>query len=131
MKKISFKKYKIRIYTDPKSFARMPEQPMGYLPKDAILGEEFVIEHMTGYVTDKDNTIRLLIHPKCKFSDVLKLVAHEYGHKIEGGFKKNPPYKERYFNLHEKKAEHYENFTMDAYEISVRVFRAVGRIFKN
>lgn len=131
MKKLKYKGYTIRVYTDPLNFAWMPEQPFGKIPKNAKLGEEFTVEHMTGFTTDKDKTVRLLVHPKCKFSDVLKLVAHETGHLIEGGFKKNPPHKDRYFNLHEKKAEHYEHFTMDAYEISIRVFCAVGRIFKN
>jgi hypothetical protein len=109
----------------------MPEQPMGYVPKDAVLVEDFVIEHMTGFVTAEDSTVRLLIHPRCEFVDVLRLVAHETGHKIEGGFKKNPPHKNRYKKLHEDKADHYENFTVDAYEISVKVFNAIGRTLKS
>lgn len=35
-------------------------------------------------------------------------IAHEVGHIIEGGFKKNPA--PRMNKLHELKAEHYENY---------------------
>jgi hypothetical protein len=35
-------------------------------------------------------------------------IAHEVGHIIEGGFKKNPA--PRMMKLHEKKAEHYEQY---------------------
>ena len=35
-------------------------------------------------------------------------IAHEVGHIIEGGFKKNPA--PRMNKLHEVKAEHYENY---------------------
>ena len=35
-------------------------------------------------------------------------IAHELGHIIEGGFKKNPA--PRMSKLHEKKAEHYEQY---------------------
>lgn len=124
MKKINFKKYKIRVYTDPTSFSKAPEKPWGLIPSDAIF-EEFTIDHMTGYAIAGSMIIRLLVHPECNFRDALALVSHETGHKIEGGFKKNPPEKEKYKQRHEDKAEHYENFALDAYDISVLVFDAV------
>ena len=124
MIKINFKKYKIRVYTDPMSFSKAPEKPWGLIPSDAIF-EEFTIDHMTGYAIADSMIIRLLVHPGCNFRDVLALVSHETGHKIEGGFKKNPPDAERYRQRHEDKAEHYENFALDAYDISVLVFDAV------
>lgn len=49
--------------------------------------------------------------PECYRSTI----AHEVGHVIEGGFKKNPS--ARMIQLHEKKAEHYENYYMLVSEI--------------
>ena len=121
MKKITFKGTPIYLYTVPKEYFVM----VGVIPKDAIPADVFEIEHMTGFVTLSDKPIRLLIHPKCSFRDVLGLVSHERGHKVEGGFKKNPPDKFRYATRHEQKADHYQNFTLDSYDLAVKITLAL------
>ena len=55
-----------------------------------------------------------MLHQKVKRyaskEDYSKVIAHEVGHLIEGGFKKNPA--PRMKNLHEVKANHYMDYFM-------------------
>lgn len=122
MKKITFNNYKIRIYTDPMEFANMPEKPFGEIPEGAIFFGIDDGSKSTGFTTLEDKNIRFFVAKDCEFEDLLSTVGHELGHLVEGGFKKNPPDKTRYFNRHEQKAEHYENFVLDSYKLTNRIF---------
>jgi len=91
------------------------------IPKDAVLDESRLPES-SGCACNSMNTIYLFKRDDCSFEDFLSTVSHELGHLVEGGFKKNPPEKERYNKKHEEKAEHYENFVMQSYYIAKELF---------
>lgn len=99
MTEFQFKSYTVRLYVD----AAEPEIAEGF---------------STGFAMLEDKIIRLYVGPNPDFEDVLSTVSHELGHLIEGGFRKNPPDKRRWFNRHEAKAEHYEDFALDAYRLT-------------
>jgi len=116
MKEIKFQDKTIRIYSDPMEFVNMEKKPLGDIPE----GAEFIGlddgSKSSGFVGLDDKIIRLYVGLGCEFIDLFSTVSHELGHLIEGGFKKNPPHK--YFNKHEAKAEHYENFALDCYMLT-------------
>jgi hypothetical protein len=123
-KKIVFNGQEIRIYRDAHAFANTREKPFGTIPKDAEL--ELHNCSSTGYTMLEDRIIRVFVEKGCSFEDLLGTVSHEMGHLVEGGFKKNPPNKIRYFKRHEVKAEHYENFALNAYKLTNHILSICG-----
>ena len=89
------------------------------MPQGAELENKVELEcEPMGFSELESNTIWLFIpRNHVQFNDVFLTVAHELGHIITGGFKKNPPNKPRYAKRHEQKAEHYENFAKCLIEI--------------
>ena len=125
MIKFIFNKIKVKVYTDPMEFANMPEKPFGEIPNGAkFVGIEGDFKS-SGFTCLSDKVVRIYVDKKCPFEELLSTVSHELGHLIEGGFKKNPPDKNRYFNKHEEKAEHYENFTLNAYKLTCLIFKKI------
>ncbi len=125
MKKIQFKNKIIKIYTDPIKYCNCKDKPMGEIPKGAIfagLNEG----DSTGFCNLNTNTITLYVGHNCTFIDLLSTISHELGHLIEGGFKNNPPQKNKYFDLHEQKAEHYENFVLDSFNLTSNIFNLIN-----
>lgn len=78
------------------------------IPEDAQIQniEELTTESM-GFAIIEDKEIFIFI-PIGNQNCYKSTIAHEIGHIIEGGFKKNPT--PRMNKLHEKKAEHYEYY---------------------
>lgn len=103
---------KFIVYNNPIEFT----SDFFIIPEDAVLND--YIPTSSGFACIPDNEIAIFKRDDCSFDDLLSTIAHELGHLIEGGFKKNPPDKDRYWKRHEQKAEHYENFTMKAYRIT-------------
>lgn len=126
MKKITYKGIKIKIYTNAMEFATMPEKPFGEIPEGATFSRISNNCKSTGFTTLQDKTIRIFVDKGCEFKDLLSTVSHELGHLVEGGFKKNPPDKVRYAKRHERKAEHYELFALDALNVTGFIFEAIG-----
>jgi hypothetical protein len=125
MKKIAFKGIKVKVFFDPMEYANMPEKPFGDIPKGAIfsgISDGKKQSYSTGFTTIDDRIIRIVVLKDCPFLDLFSTVSHELGHLIEGGFRKNPPNKNRYFNRHEKKANHYEQFCVKAYTLTSKIF---------
>ena len=130
MNKIKFKGIVVKIYFDGKSYFNvcliLDELPENVDWKSfEIVNDKGEIGHSTGYCDLDKKTIWLCVTKGCEFSDLLSTVSHEMGHLIEGGFKKNPPTGNRYFNLHEKKAGHYENFVLDCYELTNKIMNKI------
>lgn len=122
----NFKNIKINIYTDPMEFANCDEKPFGEIPDDyTFAGVQG--GNSTGFASIDLNMISIYVGPNCEFKDLLSTTSHELGHLIEGGFKKNPPQKDRYFNKHEEKANHYENFVLDSYDLTNLIFSKITK----
>lgn len=117
MKKLKYKQIVVELYTDEQEYVNDFFAP----PEGAILDIESLPES-AGFANIETNTISIFKNKVCSFDDLLSTVAHELGHLITGGFKDNPPQKEKYDYLHEKKAEHYEQFTVDSYQIAKMVY---------
>jgi hypothetical protein len=115
MKKITYKKIKVCWYSDPMEYAKKFID----IPEGAELAE---VPQSAGMAELDTKTIHIFMNLCCPFEELLSTVSHELGHLIEGGYKKNPPDKERYSNRHEDKANHYETFTMDAYKLTLKIF---------
>ena len=113
MEKIKIDGINVKIYNNAKEFC----YDYFDIPKGAILDVNN-LPKSAGFACIPDNEIAININNGCEFSEILGTVAHEIGHIIEGGFVKNPPDEDRYEDIHEKKAEHYENFTLTAYKIA-------------
>lgn len=75
-----------------------------------------------GFADIDGNEIAIYKNEICSFDDLLSSVAHEMGHLITGGYVDNPPGAEVYDELHEAKAEHYETFTVDAYQVAKMIY---------
>jgi hypothetical protein len=117
----------VKIYIDPLEFCNSDGKPFGDIPENATFGG--VIDegtgnerHCTGYSILEDNTVYIFLDEHCDLAELLSVVAHELGHLIEGGFKKNPPNNSRYAKKHEEKANHYEKFTMNAYKLALEIY---------
>lgn len=120
MQEFEFEGRVVRLYTDAREFVDAPEKPFGDIPAE---WEPDASEcQSTGFTTLDDKIIRVFVSPDCPFDDLLSTCAHELGHLVEGGFRKNPPDKPRWFNRHEAKAEHYENFVLSAYRMAVSIW---------
>lgn len=68
-----------------------------------------------GFANIEDKEIWVYIPDNNPKEDYRLTIAHEIGHIIEGGFKRNPA--PRMAKLHEKKAEHYEEYFKTVMEI--------------
>jgi len=130
MKKLLFKNIVVEVYQDPMEFANMDEKPFGDIPDEYQFAGIVNMDNgevgefkSTGFTTLDDKTIRIYCAPDCEFDDLLSTVSHEMGHLIEGGFKKNPPNSNRYTSRHEQKAEHYEHFVMDCYNLTKQILK--------
>lgn len=73
-----------------------------------ILNIEELTSTSMGFALLKEKEIWVYIPEGNKRDCYSSTIAHEIGHVIEGGFKKNPA--PRMVKLREKKAEHYENY---------------------
>ena len=116
MEKFKFKGIQIHVYYDLLEFGlKYLEVPKGCEP-------DYESSDKTGGVTIiLDNFIAFYVHPKHDFDDLLATVSHELGHLITNGYTENPPDEDKYFDEHEKKAEHYENFVIDAYNLTKKI----------
>lgn len=130
MERFKFKGITIDVYRDPMEFAKMEEKPFGDIPEEYqfagivdIETGDIGVSKSTGFTILDDRTIHFYIDPECTFEDLLETVAHELGHLVEGGFKKNPPQKRRYHRRHEEKAEHYECFVMDSFNLTKLILK--------
>lgn len=94
------------------------------VPEDAELENREELElYPMGFAEIENKIVWIFIPPfPTSYNDILLTVAHELGHIVENGFKKNPPQKQRYFHKHEQKAVHYENFVKDAIEITKLIY---------
>lgn len=119
MKEIEFKDLKIQVYTDPyewaNEFYEIPENVEFEIDLDRL-------PETAGFAQIGDKQISLFVRNDCEFLQLLSVVAHEYGHIIEGGFTHNPPEEDEYDELHEQKAEFYERFVVDCYQITQMIF---------
>lgn len=117
MRTLMFNDIKVVLYDSKKQFIKHFYD----LPRGAVLDESQVPES-TGFANLQDKEIYIFKNKGCSFEDLLETVSHELGHLIEGGFKKNPPDKQRYSKRHEEKAEHYENFVINSYKLTKLLF---------
>jgi hypothetical protein len=117
MKRFELEGINVKFYTDPLEFCKDYYE----IPENAELDRNNLPES-AGFACIVDNEIAIQIRNDCSFFELFSTVSHEVGHLIEGGFKKNPPDKNRYFKKHEQKAEHYEQFAIKSYRIAEFLF---------
>lgn len=117
MKTFTCKGIKICYYSDPQEYAKKFVE----IPEGAEIAMEY-LPKSTGMAEIDTKTIHIFKGSCCDFDELLSTVAHELGHIVEGGYKKNPPQKPRYDNKHEDKANHYEQFVMLARSITKNIF---------
>lgn len=117
MKKLQYKGISILVYTDEQQYVN----DYFDLPPDAVLDVDSLPES-AGFADIDGNEIAIYKNKIASFDDLLSTVAHEMGHLITGGYSENPPREEGYDELHEAKAEHYETFTVDAYQVSKMIY---------
>lgn len=106
---IQYEDYTIKIFTTATEWGKTFYD----LPENAVLDEKELNElngEINGFACISDKTISLYIPDLTDFDEIETTIAHEVGHIIEGGFKKNPPDKARYNKRHEVKAKHYEDY---------------------
>lgn len=113
---------KVNICTDIMEWGRefygIPED---YKIEDLQNATELQSECM-GFSSIDDNELWIYKSKNCSFEELLSTVAHELGHLVEGGYKKNPPQTKRYDSRHELKAIHYENFVVKSHRIAAALF---------
>lgn len=81
------------------------------MPDGAILAnEEEVSKKCMGFAQPDGKLIWIFIPDVYDLRDLKETIAHEVGHIVEGGFKKNPA--ARMLKLNELKANHYMDFYM-------------------
>jgi Zn-dependent peptidase ImmA (M78 family) len=108
---------KVTLYTDAEEYAK----DFFDIPEGAILDTNNLTES-AGFSSIDDDEIWIFKGKNCSFEELLSTVAHELGHLIEGGYKKNPPQIKRYDSRHELKAIHYENFVIKSHRIATVLF---------
>jgi hypothetical protein len=113
MHKVFLKGIEVSLYTDPQEYV----DAFIDVTDGAILNLDN-IPMSAGISCIEDMEIAIFKREDCIFTELLSTVSHELGHLIEGGYKKNPPLNKRYDRQHEKKADHYEIFVMDAYYLT-------------
>ncbi len=105
MHQFKIKDYTINIYQEIYEWA----YEFYGIPKYAELVD---VEELTsvsmGFSVLEDKQLSVYIPNGNKKECYRSTIAHEVGHIIEGGFKHNPA--PRMLKLHEKKAEHYEQY---------------------
>lgn len=117
MDKFKYKEITVEVYTDVSEFAEKLYAP----PEGAILDTES-LPNDAGFSCITTNTIAIWKTKIASFDELLSTVSHEIGHLITGGFETNPPLDEKYDDLHEEKAEHYETFALDSYNIAKIIY---------
>ena len=113
MKEFKFKNISVGLSTDPEAFARKFYD----VPENAVLDMESLPDS-AGFSEIEAKQIWIYVGKSCSFEEILATIAHELGHLITGGFIVNPPLTEEFDELHEVKAEHYEDFVMDSYKLA-------------
>ncbi|MFA7466973.1 MAG: hypothetical protein WCY82_01750 [Desulfotomaculaceae bacterium] len=117
MKRFKFKGILVILYTDAHEFVKDFFDP----PQGAILDMDSIPES-AGFADIDGKKISIFKRLDCSFEDLFATVAHEMGHLITGGFIDNPTRAKGYNKLHEKKAEHYEKFAVNAYRLAQRIY---------
>jgi hypothetical protein len=123
------KGHSIIIYTDRKAYYHnYPKSALAFSKRKENIIQEYLRKRFTKNFADayafldKDvNEIVLLFHYRADLKLILSYVSHELGHLIIGGYKTNPPYHKKFFHKHEAKADHYEQFVLLAWEISLKI----------
>lgn len=105
---------KVLVFTDDNEFLNSYNPNYKELDKNELPAN--------GFSNLDKNTIILLWDSGYRFEDLLDVISHEYGHIIEGGFEKNPEKIRAMEDEHEEKAEHYQEFVMNSYRLSVKIF---------
>ena len=118
MKTFTLENTKVTLYTNVEEYIKDFYDP----PEGAVLDTNNLPE-TAGFACIETNEIWIYKSETCNFEELLSTVAHELGHLIEGGYKKNPPQKRRYDKKHELKAIHYEDFALKAYRIATTLFK--------
>lgn len=113
MKEFKFNNISVCLYSDPEAFARKFYD----VPENAVLDMESLPDS-AGFSEIESKQIWIYVGKTCTFKELLSTVAHELGHLITGGFIENPPFEEEYDELHEVKAEHYEDFVVNSYDLA-------------
>ena len=106
---LKYEDYTIEVFTTAKEWGTT----FYGMPDDVACTEEELKEmngEINGFACIADKTISLYVPDLTDLDEVETTIAHEVGHIIEGGFKKNPPDKPRYNKKHEVKANHYEDY---------------------
>ena len=105
MKILKEQDYTINICTDiiewAKEFYNMPDGA-------ELVNEDEVSSECMGFAQIDEKLVWIFVPKEYDLRDLKETIAHEIGHVIDGGFKKNPAPRMR--NLHENKANHYMNF---------------------
>jgi hypothetical protein len=105
MKVLKEQDYTINVCTDIIEWAK----EFYDMPDGAILAnEDEVNTECMGFAQIEDKEVWIFVPKEYNLKDLKETVAHEIGHIIDGGFKKNPA--SRMMKLHEVKADHYMNF---------------------
>lgn len=127
--KLTYKGVVFDIITDVGTFNRKRDNPFDKITTDYLINLDTKEKcYSTGYCMLNTNVVTLLILPNCQFMDLLETISHELGHLIIGGYTYNPPDVEQYYAEHEKKAEHYQNFVLDAYAVTLKVIDKLKKI---
>jgi hypothetical protein len=122
---LSFEMYdtEIHLCKTPGDFASIPYKPLGKIPIDYWDRYKGISEgSMISFAVVNPNLIFLYLDKSCEFEELLENVSHELGHIARNGFSEMPPHNQLTKAIHEEKANHYKDFTMNAYKISKKVW---------
>lgn len=113
MKQLTYKQLTIEVYTDPDEWIdEFFEKSDEYdTDREALL-------NIDGFADIENNIIYLFKRVDYTFIDILEIVAHEYGHIIKDSPSDDIPLDNEYNELHEQKAEFYEEFVLDCYKLT-------------
>lgn len=102
MYKLKSNSTEVRVYTDAKEYEK------AFF--DELDKENIPIS--SGFACISENWIAVYVGKNDQLDELLEIVAHELGHIIYGGYED-----------HEEKAEHYQEFTMDAYNLALEILK--------
>lgn len=109
MNSIKHKGYTLNLCTDiiewAKTFYGMPED-------SELDNREELEKECMGFSSLDDKEIWIFVPKNCKAEEFESTIAHEVGHIIEFKHPTNPEQIEENDELHEQKAEHYEQYYM-------------------
>ena len=113
MKQLTYNQLTIEVYTDPDEwitefFENSDECNMS---REELL-------NIDGFADIEGNIIYLFKRVDYTFVDILATIAHEYGHIIKNSPSDDIPLEPEYNELHEEKAEFYEEFVLDCYKLT-------------